>query len=214
MEHQAESEARVTDEPLFAGDAYLGATFVDLEAEEEAVFDGVEFEDCQFRRCRFPSSTFRGCAFVNCVFDSCDLSLLKIPFSRFTSVRFTDCKLIGVDWSETSSLTGLTTSMSFQRCVLSYGFFLKLDLTGAQFVECEARETDFTGATLQRASFVKSDLEGAKFLETDLREADFTGATGYVIDPTRNKVKKARFSLPEVIGLLKAFGVVVKLPGE
>jgi fluoroquinolone resistance protein len=203
----------MADEPVFARDAYVGETFADLEAEE-AVFDGIEFEDCHFRRCRFPSSTFRSCLFVNCLFEACDLSLLKVPASRFTSAQFTDCKLIGVDWCEASSLTGLTTSMSFQRCVLSYGFFVKLDLTGAQIVECQAHEVDFTGATLQRVSFVKCDLEGAKFLETDLREADFTGAYGYIIDPTRNKVKKARFSLPEAIGLLKAFGVVVMLPGE
>ena len=213
LRNAREARRRVTDEALFARGAYVGETFTDLEADE-AVFDGVEFEDCHFRRCRFPSSTFRSCAFVNCDFEGCDLSLLKVPASRVTDARFTDCKLIGVDWCEASSLTGLTTSMRFLRCVLSYGFFVKLDLTGAQVVECEARETDFTGATLQRASFAGSHLEGAKFLETDLREADFTGSTGYVIDPTRNKVKKARFALPEAIGLLKAFGVVVKLPGE
>lgn len=198
---------------LFARGSYVGEVFTGLDAEE-ALFAGVEFEDCQFQRCRFPSSTFRGCAFVNCAFESCDLSLLKVPGSRLTSARFSDCKLIGVDWCEASSLSGLTTSMDFTRCVLSYAFFVKLDLTGARFEECEAREADFTGATLQRASFVRSDLEGAKFLETDLREADFTGAHGYIIDPTRNKVKKARFALPEAIGLLKVFGVVVKLPGE
>lgn len=201
------------NETLFPQDPYTGATFEGLEAEE-AVFERVEFEDCRFVRCRFPMATFRGCAFVNCVFEGCDLSLLKVPGSRLTSARFSDCKLIGVDWCEASSLTGLTTSMNFTRCVLSYGFFVKLDLSGARFEECEARETDFSGATLQRASFVHSDLEGAKFMESDLREADFTGAHGYIIDPTRNKVKKARFSLPEAIGLLKTFGVVIKLPGE
>lgn len=203
----------MTDEALFAMGAYGGETFEGLEAEE-AIFDRVEFEDCVFRYCRFPSTTFRGCAFVNCVFEGCDLALLKVPGSRLTSARFSDCKLIGVDWCEASSLTGLTTNMAFMRCVLSYGFFVKLDLSGARFEECEARETDFSGATLQRASFARSDLEAAKFMETDLREADFTGAHGYVIDPTRNKVKKARFSLPEAIGLLKTFGVVIKLPGE
>lgn len=201
------------DEALFPDGAYTGQTFEGREAAE-AAFDRIEFEDCVFRHCRFPSSTFRGCAFVNCVFESCDLSLLKVPGSRLTSAQFSDCKLIGVDWCEASSLTGLTTSMNFTRCVLSYGFFVKLDLSGARFEECEAREADFSGATLQRASFARSDLEGAKFMETDLREADFTGAHGYVIDPIRNKVKKARFSLPEAIGLLKMFGVLIKLPGE
>jgi hypothetical protein len=40
------------------------------------------------------------------------------------------------------------------------------------------------------------------------------GAINYAVDPTRNKVKKARFSLPEVVGLLQAFGVVVDQGGE
>lgn len=201
------------DEAPFARDSYEGAVFDGLEAEDE-VAAGVEFENCRFRHCRFPTMTFRSCAFVHCQFEACDLGLVKVPGSRFTEAQFTDCKLIGVDWCEASALTGLTTSMSFLRCVISYGFFVKLDLTGARIEECEAKEVDFSGATLRRASLVHSDLEGAKFVECDMREADLTGAHGYVIDPTRNKVKKARFSLPDAVGLLTVFGVVVKLPGE
>jgi hypothetical protein len=35
------------------------------------------------------------------------------------------------------------------------------------------------------------------------------GATGYAIDPTANKVKRARFSYPEVTSLLAAFDVII-----
>jgi len=194
---------------IFTQDAYQGQTFTDLIGEE-SVFDRIEFEECHFVGCRFRASSFQGCAFVNCTFERCDLGLLKAPSSRFTEAQFTDCKLIGVDWTDASSLTALTTSMGFLRCILSYSSFADLDVKGMRVIECEAHEVDFTKARLQRAVFTKTDLTGARFIESDLREADFVGARNYVIDPTRNKLKKARFALPEAIGLLASFGVAIQ----
>jgi uncharacterized protein YjbI with pentapeptide repeats len=194
---------------VFTEVAYQGQTFTDLVAEQ-SVFERIEFEECHFVGCRLSGSAFQGCAFVNCTFTLCDLGLLKAPSSRFAEAQFTDCKLIGVDWTDASSLTALTTSMGFLRCILSYSSFANLDVKGMRVIECEAHEVDFTNARLQRAVFTKTDLTGARFVESDLREADFVGARNYVIDPTRNKVKKARFALPEAVGLLVSFGVVVQ----
>src|SRR5579883_1362145 len=97
---------------IFTESAYQGQTFTDLVVEG-ATFDRIEFEECHLVGCRFPSCVFQGCAFVNCAFTLCDLGLMRVPASRFTEAQFTDCKLIGVDWTDASSLTALTTSMSF-----------------------------------------------------------------------------------------------------
>jgi fluoroquinolone resistance protein len=195
---------------VFTHDAYLEQRFADLVLEEATV-EGVEFERCHFSTCRFRATAFRACKFIECTFEMCDLSMIGVVSSRFTNTRFADCKIIGVNWTDASSLNALTTSMVFQRCNISYSHFAELDLKGLQVLECEAREVDFTEARLQRACFTGTDLAGARFSRTDLREANFVSAKNYAIDPTQNKVKKARFALPEVIGLLAAFDVVVEV---
>jgi hypothetical protein len=43
-----------------------------------------------------------------------------------------------------------------------------------------------------------------------LEEANFVGAKNYFIDPTKNRVKKARFSQPEVLELLAGFKIVIE----
>ncbi|HEY7835123.1 MAG TPA: pentapeptide repeat-containing protein [Ktedonobacterales bacterium] len=195
---------------MFTERNYLDQTFNEVVAEE-AEFEGIEFEQCSFAHCRFRAAAFRSCTFVNCAFEVCDLSMLRVTGSRFTNARFGECKLIGIDWTNASALTALATSMEFRRCNLDYSFFGKLDLRGIQIIECEAREVDFTETDLRRASFAGSDLAGAKFARTDLRAANFVGAKHYALDPTKNKVQKARFALPEVVGLLAPFDVVVEL---
>ena len=44
---------------------------------------------------------------------------------------------------------------------------------------------------------------------TTLTGADFRGARGYVIDPRRNRVARAKFSMPDAVGLLHALDVVI-----
>jgi len=39
--------------------------------------------------------------------------------------------------------------------------------------------------------------------------ADFASAVRYDIDPQTNKIKKAKFSLPEAVGLLKGFAITI-----
>lgn len=195
---------------MFTQHAYRNQVFTEI-SDEEAEFEGIEFEQCRFANCHFRGTAFRACTFVDCVFEVCDLSMLRVTASRFTNARFTECKIIGVDWTDASALTALATSMAFRRCNLDYSFFGKLDLRGIQIVECEAREVDFTETNLRRASFTGSDLAGAKFSRTDLREANFVGAQHYAIDPTKNKVQKARFALPDVVGLLAPFDIKVEL---
>ena len=63
---------------------------------------------------------------------------------------------------------------------------------------------------LREAQFTKSSLEESIFENTNLTKADFSEAIDYTINPERNKIKKAKFSMPEVLGLLKEFNIIVK----
>ena len=79
-----------------------------------------------------------------------------------------------------------------------------------QFVDCDLRRADFTGADLREVALDGCELTEAVFEATDLRGADLREAAGYTIDPVRNRVRGARFSLPDALGLLRQFGVRIE----
>jgi len=47
------------------------------------------------------------------------------------------------------------------------------------------------------------------FENTILEKVDFSTSFNYSIDPEMNKIKKAKFSLPEVIGLLNKYDIEI-----
>ena len=59
-------------------------------------------------------------------------------------------------------------------------------------------------------------MPGAKIVgicdvwDANLEKASFVGARGYSIDPRSNKIRKAAFSVPDVLSLLEAFEIVIK----
>jgi uncharacterized protein YjbI with pentapeptide repeats len=61
---------------------------------------------------------------------------------------------------------------------------------------------DFTACDVSQSTFDNCDLQHATFDNTNLEKADLRTAFNYHIDPENNRLKKAKFSLPEVIGLL------------
>jgi fluoroquinolone resistance protein len=69
---------------------------------------------------------------------------------------------------------------------------------------------DFTETDLMGSIFENCQLQQAVFDRTNLEGCDFRASYQYNIDPQINKVKKARFSLDGVGGLLKVFGVLIE----
>jgi fluoroquinolone resistance protein len=172
----------------------------------------IEFEDCTFERCVLTSCTLYRCRFTNCRFIACDLSLVQVPNSLFSVVAFERSKAVGVDWTKAGGTptAWLMMSFGFTECVLDYSSFFGLSLRTIKLVRCHAQAADFAEADLSGADCSGTDFTESKFLHTNIEKADFTGATGYAIDPTANRVKQARFSLPEAISLLRGFDVVIE----
>src|SRR4051812_23829219 len=79
-------------------------------------FVGAEFHDCRFQSLEAGEHDLTRASFLGCEFQGCDLSNAKIRGAVFRSPKFTDSKLIGLDWTSARSLD----SLSFERCVLSY----------------------------------------------------------------------------------------------
>ena len=69
---------------------------------------------------------------------------------------------------------------------------------------------DFTGADLTGSAFDHCNLLKATFENTNLEKADFTTAEHYTIDPALNKIKKAKFGMMGLPGLLTRYDIVIR----
>jgi fluoroquinolone resistance protein len=194
---------------VFSHADYADQTFREVHVEHGEIVSS-EFYDCVFVRCSFVESVFRKCGFVNCAFRECDLSLVQVPESRFSSSRFENTKVIGVNWTEADwATTGLGDPMGFLKCAISHSTFIALRLKGIQIRDCVAVDVDFREADLAQADFGGTDLSKSMFGKTDLSEADLSRARNYSIDPGRNVLKGAKFSLPEAMSLLHSMDIVL-----
>jgi uncharacterized protein YjbI with pentapeptide repeats len=79
-----------------------------------------------------------------------------------------------------------------------------------RFKKCSLQEVDFTEADLSALVFDQCDLAGAIFESTVLEKADFRTAYNYSMDPEKNRLKKARFSLSGVAGLLNKYEILLE----
>jgi uncharacterized protein YjbI with pentapeptide repeats len=197
-------------EPSFAEDDgdYAGRTFRGVKAAGTVV-QNVVFTDCVFDRCGFSRTEFLRCSFTGCAFRTSDLSLARFTSSRFVDTAFSESKLIGIDWPSVTNVRALPLTIGFEACVVSHSSFAGLNLRRLKLERCVAERVDFGGADLTEATFGETDFSGATFDDTTLTGADFRGARGYVIDPRRNRVARAKFSMPDAVGLLHALDVVI-----
>src|ERR1700744_1696154 len=76
-------------------------------------------------------------------------------------------------------------------------------MLGLRFDTCNRsrmRGVDFTEDDMSDSLFGECDFQDATFDGTVLERADFRSSENYRIDPTRNRIKKAKFSWPGVAG--------------
>jgi len=78
------------------------------------------------------------------------------------------------------------------------------------FIGSMVRKSDFIGVDLGDSDFSGSDLQESRFHNANLENVNFVGARNYYINPMNNKLKKAKFSSPEVLSLLAGFGISVE----
>ena len=83
--------------------------------------------------------------------------------------------------------------------------FSDLSLKNTNLKDCEIIECEFSKCNLMGANFESSDLKNSRFQNCNLNFTSFKNAKNYSINPNENNVKKAKFSLPEIIGLLDIF---------
>jgi len=184
------------------GSFYTGKSF-HVSQSDGTVYHGIECEGCVFSHCVFLNCIFKECRFIDCSFSECTLSAITLNQTIFHEVVFIKSKIIGMDWTKARSIRGL----SFQSSVLDYSNFSYIKHPKLLLKDSAVHEVDFTEADLSDSSFNGSDLHRSVFHHTNLSGSSFAGAYNYAIDPTANKVAKARFSLPEAASLLTSLGI-------
>ena len=184
---------------------------------EDQTFDAIDFktkppakghyDHCTFIHCNLSSVNLSEIVFVDCVFSGCNLSMAAVSATVFRDVRFADCKMLGVRFDQASTF-GL--ACRFEGCTLDHSSFYGAKMKKTPFLRCLLRQVDFTECDLSQAVFDGCDLADAMFERTVLEKADLRGAFHYSIDPAMNRVKKAKFSLAGVQGLLAKYDIEIE----
>jgi len=172
----------------------------------DPVFSSRQFENCKFVNCDMSNANLGGILFIDCVFEDCNLSLANVSNTGLQNIRFKHCKLSGVDFSK--SLDFLM-QMRFDSCVLDNAVFFRKKNKKAVFKDCSMIETDLTEADLTDCKFDNCNMQRTFFDQTILKNADLSTSFNFIIDPDNNSIKKAKFSVHGLAGLLTKYDIKV-----
>ncbi len=186
---------------------YQNQNFKDIHLSEKKI-DQKEFDNCTFSGCNFSESEFYKCKFYECKFTNCNLTMIKVNNCSFFDTLFENSKAIGINWTAAAwPNIKLCSPIHFYKCALNYSSFFGLWLREIVMTECTATEVDFREADCTSANFTHTDFSQSLFNKTNLTKADFTDALSYSIDVFLNEIKKAKFSFPEAMNLLRCLDI-------
>ncbi len=181
---------------------YINQNFTHINLSEKEIA-AKEFDNCSFTGCNFTSTAFLNCKFYECKFINCNLSMLTVKGCSFFDIVFEETKAIGINWTQAAwSRIKLSSPFRFYKCILNDSSFYGLCLKEIVLVECKAEGVDFRETDCTEADFSYTDFSNSIFSKTDLTRANFSEAINYNIDIFNNKIKQAKFSLPEATSLL------------
>ena len=181
-------------------------SFDKIDYKESGLPKG-EYDSCIFKYCDLSNVDLSGTKFIDCKFLDCNISLAKLHKTTFRSTAFKDCKLIGLKW-ESCNEFGLL--FNFENCNLNHSSFYQMKIKHTTFKKTQLQDVDFTECDLSSSVFDYCDLTNAVFDNTVLEKANFITSYDYSIDPEKNKIKKAKFSMPEVVGLLDKYQIEIE----
>jgi uncharacterized protein YjbI with pentapeptide repeats len=162
--------------------------------------------DSKFSNCDFSDTDLSEIKFIDCEFIGCNVSLANLSKTVFRDIRFVNCKMLGLPFY-TCSEFGL--AFSFDNCNLSHSSFYKTKIKKTVFKNSQLEEVDFTDCDLTNSSLENCKLTRARFENTTLERVDFRTSYDYSIDPEINRIKKAKFSLAQVTGLLAKYDIEI-----
>ncbi|WP_128547049.1 pentapeptide repeat-containing protein [Larkinella soli] len=168
---------------------------------------GQQFEQCTFRKLDLSGQALTKAGFVDCRFEDCTLSRVTLKETKLYDVVFMDCRLPHVDFG---ACDPFGFHVDFSGCRLDSAVFTDRKMKKSRFEDCSLREAFFLNCELVGVLFRNCNLEGARFDRNDLSQADFTTSYHLRLDPDANRLKKAKFSLYNLPGLLSRYDLVIK----
>jgi len=187
-------------------DSFIDLTYVKIDYKASALRNGV-YEGCVFDTCDFFNSAFTEIRFLDCKFSHCNLSLVSLKKTALRNVDFTSCKMLGLQFKDCNPF-GL--SCSFMNCSLNHSSLYQTKFRKTVFQDCLLQEVDFTDCDMTGSLLAHCDLDKTTFENTILEKADLRTSFNYSIDPERNRIRKARFSLNAVGGLLDKYDIIIE----
>lgn len=166
-----------------------------------------DYEYCNFINCDFSNLDLSEISFSECEFEDCNLSSVILNSTSFKEVIFKNCKLLGMQFDKCNPML---FSIDFDDCQLNLSSFYDMELKNTKFKRCALHEVDFVEADLTGLKLEQCDLKDALFENTILRKTDFRTSFNYSIDPELNRIAKAKFSLPEIKGLLHKYDIEIE----
>jgi fluoroquinolone resistance protein len=179
-------------------DSFNNIDFSKLELNEHS------FQSCDFISCIFDKNNLLNCSFRDCNFQKCQFTLDEMKNTMFSDVAFNECKLIGLNFSECNNIS---FSVTFNGSILDSVVMFEKSLNKTKYINCFIRNTDFDNCDMRFCDFSGSKFEKTSFHKCNLEKSDFSKAIGYEIDPSTNKLKNAKFSLPEAYSFLLFLGI-------
>ena len=168
-----------------------------------------DYESCSFISCNFSNADLSKINFTECEFTDCNMSTARLVKTGFQNIKFKGCKLLGLHFDQCDDFL---FEVDFENCTLNLSSFYQRKLKKTRFKNCSLHEVDFAEADLTQSVFDSCDLAKTLFENTILEKADFRTSVNYSINPELNKIKKAKFSLPGVIGLLDKYDIEIEPP--
>ena len=184
---------------------FVNKTYDRIDFKEDPLAKG-DYEGCKFTSCDLSNTDLSEIKFIDCEFISCNVSLVKLSKTVFRDVQFVNCKMLGLLFYNGSEF-GL--SFSFDNCNLDHSSFYKTKIKKTVFKNSQLQEVDFTDCDLANSSFENCNLGKARFENTILEKVDFRTSYNYSINPEINRIKKAKFSLTQVTGLLDKYDIEI-----
>ena len=180
-------------------------TFDKIDFSLNPFFKG-EYESCTFNNCDFSNIDLSDSSFIECSFITCNLSLAKLINTAFRNAVFKDCKMLGLRF-ENCNKFGFAVSLD--NCILNHSSFYQTSLKKIIIKNSKLEEVDFTDCDLSNSVFENCDLTRAVFSNTKLEKADLQTSYNFSIDPEINRIKKAKFSLLGLSGLLEKYDIEI-----
>ena len=202
---------KITDsQGLTKTNEFYDTNFIDINFPDREL-KNIIFENCGFISCNFSETKFHGCKFIDCELRASNLSNSQFDESSFSEVMFYDSKAIGINWTKLRwPYIKLSSPFQFYKTDISHSSFYSLELKELVIEECKAHDVDFRSADLSGSFFMATDFKNSQFMLTKLYAADLTDAINYFINPNKNDVLKAKFSMPDVINLLHSFDIEIQ----